>query len=124
MIVAGTYDPYLVVLSILVAAFASYTALDLGGHVAGGTMAGIPNHGSWAKARGRRRHGSGHFWYALHGDARYHLYRSRRALRGPRTRKSRSNNSGTGGCRHYVWHFSLSVDRLRIRAEARRRSVA
>jgi NO-binding membrane sensor protein with MHYT domain len=32
MIVAGTYDPYLVVLSILVAAFASYTALDLGAH--------------------------------------------------------------------------------------------
>jgi NO-binding membrane sensor protein with MHYT domain len=30
----GTYDPYLVTLSILVAAFASYTALDLGGHVA------------------------------------------------------------------------------------------
>ena len=34
MIVTGTYDPYLVALSILVAAFASYTALDLGGHVA------------------------------------------------------------------------------------------
>jgi NO-binding membrane sensor protein with MHYT domain len=34
MIVTGTYDPYLVVLSIVVAAFASYTALDLGGHVA------------------------------------------------------------------------------------------
>src|SRR5437899_6966718 len=30
----GTYHPYLVALSILVAAFASYTALDLGGHVA------------------------------------------------------------------------------------------
>jgi NO-binding membrane sensor protein with MHYT domain len=30
----GTYDPYLVTLSILVATFASYTALDLGGHVA------------------------------------------------------------------------------------------
>src|SRR2546430_7035890 len=30
MIVTGTYDPYLVTLSILVAAFASYTALDLG----------------------------------------------------------------------------------------------
>jgi NO-binding membrane sensor protein with MHYT domain len=35
MVVTGTYDPYLVTLSILVAAFASYTALDLGGHVAG-----------------------------------------------------------------------------------------
>src|SRR4051795_10640054 len=34
MLVAGTYDAYLVALSILVAAFASYTALDLGGHVA------------------------------------------------------------------------------------------
>src|SRR5437588_510870 len=35
MVVTGTYDPYLVALSILVASFASYTALDLGGHVAG-----------------------------------------------------------------------------------------
>jgi NO-binding membrane sensor protein with MHYT domain len=34
MVVTGTYDPYLVALSILVASFASYTALDLGGHVA------------------------------------------------------------------------------------------
>src|SRR2546430_7984210 len=34
MIVTGTYDPYLVTLAILVAAFASYTALDLGAHVA------------------------------------------------------------------------------------------
>ena len=34
MIVTGTYDPYLVTLSILVAAFASYTALDLGAHLA------------------------------------------------------------------------------------------
>src|SRR5712671_5013707 len=33
MVVAGTHDPYLVALSILVACFASYTALDLGGHV-------------------------------------------------------------------------------------------
>jgi NO-binding membrane sensor protein with MHYT domain len=34
MVVTGTHNPYLVVLSILVASFASYTALDLGGHVA------------------------------------------------------------------------------------------
>jgi NO-binding membrane sensor protein with MHYT domain len=34
MVVTGTYNPYLVALSILVAAFASYTALDLGGRVA------------------------------------------------------------------------------------------
>src|SRR5260370_6731804 len=33
MVVTGTYDPYLVVLSILVASVASYTALDLSGHV-------------------------------------------------------------------------------------------
>src|SRR5437868_12849135 len=33
MVVTGTYDPYLVTLSILVAVFASYTALDLGAHV-------------------------------------------------------------------------------------------
>ena len=34
MIATGTHDPYLVALSILVASFASYTALDLGGRVA------------------------------------------------------------------------------------------
>src|SRR3984893_17749619 len=34
MVVTGTHNPYLVALSILVAACASYTALDLGGHVA------------------------------------------------------------------------------------------
>src|SRR5207237_8715657 len=34
MVITGTHDPYLVALSIRVAAFASYTALDLGGHVA------------------------------------------------------------------------------------------
>src|SRR6266849_9632407 len=33
MVVTGTYDPYLVALSILVACFASYTALDLSAHV-------------------------------------------------------------------------------------------
>jgi NO-binding membrane sensor protein with MHYT domain len=34
MLVTGTHDPYLVVLSILVASFASYAALDLGAHAA------------------------------------------------------------------------------------------
>jgi NO-binding membrane sensor protein with MHYT domain len=33
MVVTGTFDPYLVALSLLVASVASYTALDLGGHV-------------------------------------------------------------------------------------------
>jgi NO-binding membrane sensor protein with MHYT domain len=33
MVVTGTHDPFLVALSILVAALASYTALDLSGHV-------------------------------------------------------------------------------------------
>src|SRR5258708_14249934 len=33
MVVTGTHDPYLVALSILVASFTSYTALDLSGHV-------------------------------------------------------------------------------------------
>src|SRR6202171_1148260 len=33
MVVTGTYNPYLVALSILVACFASYTALDLSGHL-------------------------------------------------------------------------------------------
>jgi NO-binding membrane sensor protein with MHYT domain len=39
MVVTGTHDPYLVALSILVACFASYTALDLSGHV--GTARGF-----------------------------------------------------------------------------------
>jgi NO-binding membrane sensor protein with MHYT domain len=33
MVVSGTYNPYLVALSVLVASFASYTALGLSGHV-------------------------------------------------------------------------------------------
>jgi NO-binding membrane sensor protein with MHYT domain len=33
MVVTGTYNPHLVALSILVAAFAAYTAFDLGGRV-------------------------------------------------------------------------------------------
>ncbi|HEY1233903.1 MAG TPA: MHYT domain-containing protein, partial [Candidatus Binatia bacterium] len=44
MVVAGTYDPYLVALSILVATFASYTALDLGVRVA---PAQGPTHRVW-----------------------------------------------------------------------------
>ena len=44
MVVTATYDPYLVVLSILVAGFASYTALDLGGRVA---LAQGPTHRIW-----------------------------------------------------------------------------
>src|SRR6202051_481363 len=39
MVVTGAHNPYLVVLSILIASFASYTALDLGGHV--GSARGI-----------------------------------------------------------------------------------
>jgi len=42
MIATGTHDPYLVALSILVAAFASYTALDLGERV--GSARGLPRH--------------------------------------------------------------------------------
>src|ERR1700726_1243649 len=42
MVVSGTYDPYLVALSILVACFASYTALDLSGHV--GPARGFARH--------------------------------------------------------------------------------
>jgi NO-binding membrane sensor protein with MHYT domain len=42
MIVTGTHNPYLVAFSILVALFASYTALDLGGHVA--TTRGLARH--------------------------------------------------------------------------------
>jgi NO-binding membrane sensor protein with MHYT domain len=47
MVVTGTYDPYLVALSILVAGFASYTALDLGGRVA---LAQGPTHRIWLAA--------------------------------------------------------------------------
>lgn len=44
MVITPTYDPALVVLSILVAGFASYTALDLGGRVA---PAQGPTHRVW-----------------------------------------------------------------------------
>jgi NO-binding membrane sensor protein with MHYT domain len=47
MVITGTYDPYLVALSILVATFASYTALDLGGCVA---PAQGPTHRIWLVA--------------------------------------------------------------------------
>src|SRR3954467_10036430 len=47
MIITGTYDPYLVALSILVASFASYAALDLGGRVA---PAQGPTHRIWLAA--------------------------------------------------------------------------
>jgi NO-binding membrane sensor protein with MHYT domain len=42
MVVTGTHDPYLVALSILIACFASYTALDLSGHV--GAVRGFARH--------------------------------------------------------------------------------
>jgi NO-binding membrane sensor protein with MHYT domain len=47
MVLTATYDPYLVALSILVAGFASYIALDLGGHVA---LAQGPTHRIWLAA--------------------------------------------------------------------------
>jgi NO-binding membrane sensor protein with MHYT domain len=47
MVVTGTYDPFLVALSILVAIFASYTALDLSGHV--GPARGLTRRG-WLMA--------------------------------------------------------------------------
>ena len=47
MVVTATYDPYLVALSILVATFASYTALDLGGRV---PLAQGPTHRIWLAA--------------------------------------------------------------------------
>ena len=47
MVLTATYDPYLVALSILVASFASYTALDLGGRVA---LAQGPTHRIWLAA--------------------------------------------------------------------------
>ncbi len=47
MVITGTYDPYLVALSILVAGFASYAALDLGGRAA---PAQGPTHRIWLAA--------------------------------------------------------------------------
>ena len=52
--------------------------------VDGGAMGGIPNHGSWAKARCRGRHGPGHFRYALHGNESGHFYRSRARFTRPK----------------------------------------
>jgi NO-binding membrane sensor protein with MHYT domain len=43
MIITGIHNPYLVALSILIAGFASYTALDLAGHV--GTARGLARRG-------------------------------------------------------------------------------
>ena len=42
MVITGSYSPYLVALSVLVACFASYTALDLGGRV--GSARGTARH--------------------------------------------------------------------------------
>lgn len=52
MVITATYDPSLVALSILVAGFASYTALDLGGRVAlaQGPTHRIPTHPIWLAA--------------------------------------------------------------------------
>ena len=53
MVLTATYHPYLVALSILVAGFASYTALDLGGRVAlaqGPPLAQGPTHRIWLAA--------------------------------------------------------------------------
>ena len=47
MVLTATYDPYLVALSILVASFAAYTALDLGGRV---PLAQGPTHRIWLAA--------------------------------------------------------------------------
>ena len=47
MVLTATYDPYLVALSILVASFAAYTALDLGGRV---PLAEGPTHRIWLAA--------------------------------------------------------------------------
>jgi len=47
MVITGTYNPYLVALSVLVAGFASYTALDLGGPV---PPAQGPTHRIWLAA--------------------------------------------------------------------------
>jgi NO-binding membrane sensor protein with MHYT domain len=49
MHITGTYDPFLVALSILVASFASYTALDLGGRA---VPAHRPTHPIWLAAAG------------------------------------------------------------------------
>src|SRR6185369_7106681 len=47
MVVTGTHNPFLVALSILVATFASYTALDLGARVM--AARGVA-HGAWLVA--------------------------------------------------------------------------
>jgi hypothetical protein len=68
MIVTGTYDLYLITLSILVAAFASYTALDIGGQRGGrpGTCA------SHVAGGGCDHNGTRNMVDALHRHARLH----------------------------------------------------
>jgi hypothetical protein len=63
----GTYNPLLVLLSILVAIFVSYTALSLSARVARAKSA-ADNMGLWV-AGGARRHGLRHLVHALHRHA-------------------------------------------------------
>jgi NO-binding membrane sensor protein with MHYT domain len=56
MVITGTYNPYLVALSILVASFASYVALDLGGRV---ELAQGPPHRIWPAAAAALTMGGG-----------------------------------------------------------------
>src|ERR1700694_5450290 len=66
MVVTGTHDPYLVALSILVACFASYTALDLAGHV--GAARGLARR-AWLVAAAITMGGG--IW-SMHCHARLH----------------------------------------------------
>ena len=109
-----SYDRLFVALSLVIAIGASTAALwlafrttDLGQKLVAAVVMGLAI--------------SGMHYTAMRAC---HLYRSRPASRGPRKRKSRSNHSGAGGCRHYGCDPGLRVDRLPVRAEARRRSAA
>jgi NO-binding membrane sensor protein with MHYT domain len=108
-----SYDRIYVALSIIIAIGASTAALwlafrttDLGQKVVAAIVMGLAI--------------SGMHYTAMWGT----IFTAHVPLHEAWKRKSRSNHSGTGGCRHYVCHSGRRVDRLPVRAEARRRSAA
>jgi len=71
----------------------------------------------------RRRHGPGHFRYALYGDGRDHFCSSRPRPRGARIASLDQTNLAlaVAGITFVIW---LRIDCLPVRAEARRGSAA
>ena len=110
-----SYDPLFVALSLVIAIGASTAALwvafrttDLGQKLVAAVVMGLAI--------------SGMHYTGMRATI---FYCSRPGSnRGRRNRKCRTNQSGAGGCRHYVSHSGFRIGRLPVRAEARRRSAS